>query len=560
MHDTTTFEMLFHFVGGLGMFLLGMKSMSEGVQAVFGAGLRRMIGAVTNNRLMATGVGAAVTCLVQSSSVTTVLVIGLVDSGFMNLAQAIGVIMGANIGTTITGWILVLKVGKYGLPTLGVAAFGYLFSKNEKLRFTAMAIMGVGMVFFGLELMKDAFAPIREIPEFNDWFQRFRADSYLGVLKCASVGCILTLIVQSSSATLGITIGLATTGVIEFEAAAALVLGENIGTTITAYLASLGAGANAKRAAYAHILFNVIGVAWITTIFRPYLSVVQSVLDLDPTVTRTVGGTETYPQVAEAIAAVHTGFNVANTLVFLPFVRWLAVGLTRVVADDRYAPTPRLTSLNIRMLESPVIAIEQSHQEIVRMGADASGMMRDLDVVARSATLDDDVVRGIYAKEERLDAMEHEITAFMTDLLSSSAPHSVIEEGRRQLRIADEYESISDYILSILKARLKLRHADQRLDEPERESLEKLHEAVDGYLNVVYREVETRPPELSSKAQNLGKEINLIAKAMRRQHLVRMSQERIDPKISMSYTAMLGSYRKIKDHVQNIAESLAGER
>lgn len=167
MNSDILLTMIFGLVGGLGIFLLGMKNMSEGMQGVAGAGLRRMIGAVTNNLLSAVGVGVLVTCLVQSSSITTVMVVGFVNGSLMTLTQAVGVIMGANIGTTITGWILVLKIGKYGLPILGVSAFVYLFSKNERLRYLSMAVMGVGMVFFGLELMKDACSHIKELPDFE---------------------------------------------------------------------------------------------------------------------------------------------------------------------------------------------------------------------------------------------------------------------------------------------------------------------------------------------------------------------------------------------------------
>jgi phosphate:Na+ symporter len=199
-------QLCFELIGGLGIFLLGMKHMSEGMQAIAGANLRRMISAVTNNRVMAVGVGTLVTCVVQSSSITTVLVIGSVNSGVMTLAQAIGVIMGANVGTTITGWILVLKIGKYGLPLLGAMAIAYLFIKGDRWRFWALALMGVGMIFFGLELMKDACSVIKDLPQFEAWFQRFSAENYLGIWKCVLVGCVLTMMVQSSSATLGITI------------------------------------------------------------------------------------------------------------------------------------------------------------------------------------------------------------------------------------------------------------------------------------------------------------------------------------------------------------------
>ena len=265
-------EMVFHLVGGLGIFLLGMKYMQQGLQVIAGSRIRRMISLVTSNRFLAVGIGLFVTTLVQSSSVTSVMVIGLVNSELMVLTEAIGVIIGANIGTTITGWILAMKIGHYGLPLLGVAAFGWLFLKAEKLRYTALSVLGIGMIFFGLEIMKDGFAPVRDLPDFAAVFQMFEATNYVGVLKSALVGCVATLIVQSSSATLGMTIALANTGVVDFQTAAALVMGTNMGTTITAYLASLGADdINAKRTAYFHVVFNVSGVIAITATLLPFI-------------------------------------------------------------------------------------------------------------------------------------------------------------------------------------------------------------------------------------------------------------------------------------------------
>lgn len=244
-------KMVFGITGGLGIFLLGMKNMSEGMQAVAGERMRKLINAVTNNRIVACGVGIAVTSLIQSSSVTSVMVLGMVNAGLMNLTQAIGVILGADIGTTITGWILVLEVARYGMPIIGLSSFFFLFSKRDSVRYTAMLILGLGMVFFGLQLMKEGFYPLREMPGFIVWFSKFTPTSYFGVLRCCIIGAMVTALIQSSSATLGITMGLVGTGVINFETAAALVLGENIGTTITACLASIGGSTNAKRTACA---------------------------------------------------------------------------------------------------------------------------------------------------------------------------------------------------------------------------------------------------------------------------------------------------------------------
>lgn len=561
--------MLFSAIGGLGIFLLGMKSMSEGMQTVAGARLRRMIGLATDNRLVGVGTGTAVTCLVQSSSITTVLVIGFVNSGLMLLHQAIAVIMGANIGTTITGWILVLKIGKWGLPILGVAAFVYLFSRSERIRFLAMAVMGLGMVFFGLELMKDGFKPMRDLPAFIDAFKWFDAGTYFGVLKCAMVGCILTFIVQSSSATLGITIGLASTGVIPFETAAALVLGENIGTTITAWLASIGATTVAKRAAYAHVMFNLFGVAWITAVFAWYIQGVDWFIanfqhDVHPLGLRlsefpdNPGAFEQI--ITSAIAATHTGFNVVNTLLFIPLVRYFAQFLEWLIPGKAVKETPHLTSLDIRMVESPVIGIEQSRGEILKMGEGLQKMLHWTRLIFDQEEPDEVLVQKVFHREQVLDNMQHEVIEFLTDLMTGNVPHSVTEEAREQLRIADEIESVSDYIATVLKAHLRLRQANLRLTDTERARRNELHEKFDEYLSMIIAGVQHNQPDVLSKARSKGDAITHRFKELRDEHLMRLTEEKVDPLESMSYNTMLNSYRKMKDHALNIAEALSGEK
>ena len=545
-------------VGGLGIFLLGMKNMSEGLQAVAGAGLRRMIGAVTDNRLLATGVGTLVTMLIQSSSITTVMVVGFVNSGFMTLSQACGVIMGANVGTTITGWILVLKIGKYGLPIAGVAAFVYLFSKRDRVRYVAMALMGLGMVFFGLELMKDGFAIVKNLPAFKEWFESFSATSYLGVLKCASVGCVLTFIVQSSSATLGITISLAVTGVIPFETAAALVLGENIGTTITVWLASLGATTNAKRAAYFHILFNMLGVAWITAIFIPiYAPLVNWVANgvTDPETGRLIPG-----NVTEAIAITHTMFNVTNTLVFMPFVRKLAALLERLVPERAAKEKPHLTSLDVRMLETSVIAVEQSRVEVLRMAFGCNKLMGWLKEIFTQEVPDQKLVAEAFNREEVLDTIQDEIVEFMAHLLSGNVPYDVTETARLQLRMADEYESVSDYLVNILKSHLKLEHAGLRFAEEDFQKLLGLHDMVADYLAMISRGYELRNPEVITRAHSQGNAVTLHAKELRDEFLAKMSQQKLEPQVIVAYTAQLNAYRRVREHALNVAEALAGEK
>ena len=537
-----------------------MKNMSEGLQAMAGSGLRRMISKVTDNRLMAVGVGTLVTMLVQSSSITTVMVVGFVNSGFMTLAQAIGVIMGANIGTTITGWILALKIGVYGLPMLGLGAFGYLFPRNERVRFAALAIMGLGMVFFGLELMKDGFSMVKELPEFEAWFARFRADSYFGVLKCAAVGCVLTFIVQSSSATLGITIGLATIGVIPFETAAALVLGENIGTTITAWLASFGATTGARRAAYFHVMFNMLGVAWITAIFPWYIDLVNGLLNL-PFV-RTLAGVE--GDIGETIdmtvriATVHTCFNLVNTILFFPFAGYLGRLLERLVPQKAHKEKPHLTRLDIRMLDTPVMGIEQSRVEVLRMADGCKKMMNWLgELSQQEGEPDRKLTRKVFHREEVLDTVQDEIVAFLSDLLAANLPHEVIDEGRRQLRMADEFESISDYIASILKFQIKLNDQGHAFNATMREQLKGLHETVANYLQMVIDGCVHRNASVITKANTMRGEIKHLVRTLRNEHLQQMTDEKIEPFVNVAFTSALNSYVRVSDHTLNVAEALA---
>ena len=553
-------------VGGLGIFLLGMKHMSEGLQAVSGDRLRKMISAVTNNRVMGVLVGIAVTCLVQSSSVTTVMVVGFVNSGIMSLMQAIGVIFGANIGTTITGWILVLKIGKYGLPMLGIAAFLFLFSKNERARYIGMAIMGIGMIFFGLELMKNGFKPLRSLEEFNAWFHAFQATSYLGIIKCAAVGCILTMIVQSSSATLGITIGLAATGVIEFQTAAALVMGENIGTTITAWLASLGTTTTAKRAAYAHVLFNVLGTAWFIALFPVVIKGLSGLIQVrtgyNPLEINVADMEEAeFGQIVTAgIALTHTTFNVANVIVFLPFAGLLGKLVTRMVPEKEAKEVGHLTYLDVRMLDTPSLGIIQSQGQLNFMAESVEGMMDQLRTCLENGADKTKFSDKIFRREEILDNVQKEIFLYLSHLVAGQVPQEITGKAHKQMRIADEYESLSDYITNVLKGIKKMEQNSLPLDGPAKEKLIALHDRVATYIARVDKSMKVESGDDLAWATTEGAAIGELMKEYRRQHLERLQKEEVSPFFSLAFTDMLNFYRRMKDHALNIAEVVAGEK
>jgi phosphate:Na+ symporter len=564
MNGKIIMEMIFAIVGGLGIFLFGMMSISEGMQAVAGEKLRRLIHAVTNNRFVACGVGTVVTAIIQSSSITTVIVVGMVNAGLMTLKQAIGVIFGANIGTTITAWILVIDLGKYGLPMLGIAAMVYLFTKREKLRFSAMAIMGLGMVFFGLELMKNGFAPLKEMPEFIGWFSRFSPDSYSGVIKCVLVGTIITGIVQSSSATVGITMGLAFNGVIDYPTAAALVLGQNIGTTVTALLASIGTAPNARRAALAHTMFNVLGVIIVSLLFFPYIKLMELIVELHRgtaiSATAIIDGKITYPNIMEGIALTHTLFNVINTIIFLPFVQQLANFLVRIVPEKVVPERPKLTALDIRLFDVPALGIEQSQQEILRMADAVYDMMSRLREIIVSGGGTKEKQEAIFQQEREMDIMQKEIVEFVSHLMSGIIPHDVAELGRRQMRMADEYESVSDYITNILKMNLKLRDANLTITEEGMKAILDLHDQVADYILFINEAVKKSNGDIITEADGKGRFITTLMKKYRAEHIERVESGKASPLKSLIYTDMLNAYRRIKDHGLNIAEVLAGEK
>jgi phosphate:Na+ symporter len=529
--------------------------------------MRRLIGAMTSNRLMGTAVGTSVTGITQSSSVTTVMVVSMVNANLMTLKQAIPVIFGTNIGTTVTAWIMAYSLTQYGLPLMGLATFFYLFSKNERVRFTAMIIVGLGMVFFGLDLMTKGLSPIKGMPEFVEWFHRFRADSYLGVIKCILTGALVTAIVQSSSATVGITMTLANVGLIDFPTAAGLILGENIGTTITAFLASLGTTTNAKRSAYGHMMFNTLGVCWITPLFFIYMPFivwfVKTFLSCDsPGTPVVVNGMETFPNAEKAIAATHSWFNIINVFVFLPWVGPYSRFLTWLVPEKTKPEAPKLTYLDVRIFNTPAIGLEQSRKEILRMGTICRKTMDILREALQNAGIERKRCEEIFQMENDLDVMQKEIVEFIGQVMRGTLSSEMVEEGRSQIRMADEYESVSDYVTALLKLRLKMRDSNLHLSPEAKQEIVELHDMVAMFIDIVNTAGSTdrADTDFVSEASTKSNGITSFMKRCRTYHLTRVSEGKATPLKSLIYTDMLTSYRRIKDHCLNIAEVLAGEK
>ena len=329
------FAMAYTAIGGLGIFILGMKFLSDSLQMLSGGVIRKVISSLTSNRFLAVLVGISVTAFVQSSSISTVMVVGLVNAGLMQLSQAIGFILGANIGTTITGWILAIKIGKYGLLLVGLGIFPMLFSKNDRITATARTLVALGLIFFGLEIMSDAFRPLRSDESFMNLMLLLDAQSLISILGCVLIGCLMTMVVQSSSAMLGITIALAMTGAIPFHTAVALVMGENIGTTITAQLAAIGGTVAARRTAMAHSVFNIVGVVILVIVFSPFVALVEALV---PGIANFANAAGDRPYIAAHIAFAHSMFNVTATLIVLPFLGLLVSIVIKLVPERAGGP------------------------------------------------------------------------------------------------------------------------------------------------------------------------------------------------------------------------------
>jgi len=549
---TDVLEILFNFVGGLAIFLLGLKNTSEGVQAVAGNKLRKLINAATGNRMAAAGAGTIVTAAIQSSSVTTVMVVGLVNTGFMALSRALAVILGANIGTTITAWILVLNVGMYGLLILGIAGLLHLFSGKERVRFIAMTFMGVGMMYFGFELVKDGLRPLAESPYSLAAFSWLNADNYYGIIKCAITAFILSVLLQSSSTAVAIVMALAVTGLIGFGAAAAMVLGANIGKTVTALTASIGKTTNAKRAANGHVVYNLTGGVLATAFFPFFIHAISGLLTAVGVDHQDSGNIRT------CVATAHTGFNVFITIIFLPLIPYVAKLLEKFTPDKRQKEVPRLTRLDFGLVKSPVIGIEQSRVEIIRMGENVMHMMNYLKTILESSEPSDKIVNKVFHRENILDLMQKEMVTFLSEFLSSRISLTHAEEARLQLRMADEYESVSDYLAEILERYIRMINEGYTLPPDDHSVIIKLHEAISFYVESVTLAIEKRNPDIILAMYSEGKSIDQRLQELRDNQLTRLLEVNMAPLVSSTYSDMLNAYHRVKDHTLNIAEALAG--
>ena len=535
-------NIILNVIGGLGIFLYGMENMANAMQKVAGDKLKNVIAIVTKNRFLGVLVGIIITILVQSSSVTTVMVIGFVNASLMNLTQALGVILGANIGTTAVGWLLILKVGKYGLPLAGIGAIIGMFAKTEKGKEKSKLMMGIGLIFFGMELMKNGFEPLRAMPEFVAMFQRFHVTGIGSAFLVAMVGAFLTAIVQASAATLGITIMLASQGLIDAQTGVAIVMGLNVGTTITAFLASFGAKANAKRAAYAHTIINIFGLLWVLPIYGIYTKMIGHIVD--PNV-----------NISGFLAAAHTIFNVTNAILFIFLLTPLANFLKKIIPNDE-VKAKKYTHLDVRMLETPTLAIEQTKAEVASIGDDIKLALEKVKtVIENNFPKNSDEIAEVFRIEEKVDMVQSEVAELNSQILGLDIEQHLVMVTRKNIAICDQYESLTDYAERIMKVYARLKENDLVINEHKKEDLFMLHNAVVEFFELVNNAYVTNNVDITIEAVKKSTEITNMYRKARKGHLERMgSDKKQRPMLTTGHMDMLNHYRRLSDHMLTVVE------
>ena len=555
-------------LGGMGIFLLGMRFLSDGLQAIAGARLNRWISSVADNRFLALLVGVGVTCVIQSSTATTVMVVGFVNSGVMTLLQGVAVVFGANVGTTLSLWLLTLDISQYGEFLIGIAIFFYLFSRREKVRSSAMAAIGLGMLFFGLELLRNGFAPLRGMPEMREALSFFRATSAPGFLGAALASGVVTALIHSSAAVVLLVMGLAGAGAIDFPTAVALVLGSNVGTTATALVACIGSSRNALRAALAHTLFNLIGVLLATLVWHPFSAACERFADwafhpaagLSPDAADPVAASAYWTAYYTfAIACVHTFFNVATTAILFPFMRVFVAAVTRMVPvreSEKAAEGWRPRFLDPHVIPQTAVALGNAQKEILRMGESCRAMLAELRAILGTPERDEDREEGVFRAEDGLDLAQKEISEYVGRVLHDNVSRFQSDLARRELRQADEFESVSDYIRNALKAYLKIRNAGEDLSDAARAEVLGLCDAVDAFLVDVLDLLQIGDPFNVPRAEETSRAIEDQAKRCRDAHVARVGVTCTSPVKALVYSDLLNAFRRQNDHLVNIAQTL----
>lgn len=549
-------------LGSLALFLYGMKMMSEALQKVAGSRLKNILGIMTSNRFLGLITGFLITTVIQSSSATTVLVVSFVNAGLISLTESIGVIMGANIGTTVTGWIISIlgfsaDISTLALPAIGIA-LPLIFSKRNTWHNCGELIVGIALLFMGLDFLKASVPNINDSPEILEFLRDYTSNGYASLFLFLFIGTVLTIVIQSSSATMALTFVMCSQGWIPFEMAAAMVMGENIGTTVTANIAAAVGNISARRAAMVHMVFNLLGIVWLLLLFYPFTDLVDKIV---------IGMSGASPridveQVPLALAVFHSVFNLTNAFVFIWFTKLIERIVMKVLPSKpdteeefhlRFITTGMLTTSELSQIQAKKelsLFAEHSHKMF--------GMVRQLLTEEMSNSEFEKLFEKIKKQEDLSDNVEVEIANYLTKVNQGK----LSDEGRRRnkamLKIVGEIESVGDANFSI--ARLINRVRTQNLSMPAtvKEKLLLMFDLVDKALTVMDKNLSSDDYKCDlESAQTCESDINSFRNQEKAQNFENVKNEEYPYELGVYYTDVLQECEELGDYVINVSEALA---
>ena len=515
-----------------------MQLMGDGLQQAAGAKLQKILGALTKKTIYGVALGAGVTAVLQSSGATTVMTVGLVNAGLMNLEQAFGIVMGANIGTTITAQLIAFKLTDYITLILAIGFAMQALAKKQTLKHLGAVLLGFGILMLGMAMMENAVVPIRNNPAVVKFISKFSEYPVMGVL----VGLCMTMVFQSSSVTVGILMAMAGQGIIPLEGAIPVLLGDNIGSCIAAVLATLQSGLNAKRVALSHVLFNTIGTVIALILMTQFIALVRHVSPMG--------------DIPRQIANAHTTFNIINTIIFLPFAGLFTKFIRRLMPGEEAEISYQPKYLDQNVLNTPAIALGLATKEVVRMGDMA------LDNIRKSfACVDDyDKKKVDYVKEHEpvIDNLEEAITVYLTKMSEQNMPDAMSNMHTGLMHACSDIERIGDHAETIVKRVRDMNENGTHFSPQANAEMKELEVLILDAVTKSLRALESHDQVLAQESLNLSKQVSKKQKAMRKSHVERLNQGICTPETCFVMLELLINMKRVSDHSRNIAELVLG--
>ena len=536
-------EIIFHFLGGLGLFLYSIKTMGDGLQQAAGDRLRYYIDKYTSNPFLGVLVGIVVTALIQSSTGVTVITVGLVSASLLTLRQAIGIIMGANIGTTVTSFIIGFKLGEYALPLIFLGTMFLFFTKNRTVNNIGRILFGVGGIFYALNLISAGMSPLKDLPQFKEYMVTLGQNPILGVV----AGAVITVLIQASSATIGILQGLYAGGFLDLKGALPVLFGDNIGTTLTVIIAAAGANVSAKRVAATHVTFNVLGTILCLILLGPFTSMIeyfQALLHLSPEMT---------------IAFSHGAFNVSNTIVQFPFIGALAYFVTKLIPGEDEVVKYEPLYLDEQLIQqAPSIALGNAKKELLHLGNYAvKAFDLSYDYIINS---NEKVAEKGHKTEEAINTIDEKLTRYLITLSSEALSQKESEVLTNILDSSRDLERIGDHAEALINLNDYLQRKNVHFSNSALEELEEIYRQTSEFVKDALESVENNDLEMAESLIERHEAINKMERVLRKTHIKRLNNGECSTQAGVNFIDIISHYTRVSDHAMNLAEKVLAEQ